>query len=560
MSAATAAAAARLTLDGVTVGYDGRPALEDVTMSVPHGAQVAIVGPNGAGKSTLFKALVGLLPVRSGRVLLHDREPGGQADPVAYVPQREEIDWGFPVTVHDVVMMGRYGRLGWFRRPQAADREVVARCLDELGIAELEKRAIGELSGGQQQRVFLARALAQEPHVLLLDEPFTGVDVSAREALLTLLARLRAQGHHGAGQHARHADGGGPVRARRPPEQTADRLRRAVRRVHAGAPQRGVRRPGALPQRHGRDRPVLPRSRRGWRGPPAQPRAARGAAMIAWLTDPFTLEFMQRALIASLIVGVLCSVIGTFVVLRAMAFLGDALAHAILPGVAIAYLLGANLLLGALVAAVLVAVGIGVFSRRGGVKEDTAIGILFAAALALGVLLMSTVRSYAADLTHILFGNVLGVSAGDLWLTGMLAVIVLTVLIVFFKEFQLTSFDPVLAHMLGKRPETLRFAMLILLALTIVVGLQTVGVGLVAAMLVTPAATAYLLTRRLAAMMAVSAVVGAASSVAGLYASYYLDVASGAAVVLIATAAFLLAYVFAPRRGLVARHVARRAA
>ncbi len=162
-------------------------------MSVPHGAQVAIVGPNGAGKSTLFKALVGLLPVRSGRVLLHEREPGRPGDTIAYVPQREEIDWGFPVTVHDVVMMGRYGRLGWFRRPGAADREVVARSLDELGIAELEKRAIGELSGGQQQRVFLARALAQEPHVLLLDEPFTGVDVGAREALLTLLARLREQ-------------------------------------------------------------------------------------------------------------------------------------------------------------------------------------------------------------------------------------------------------------------------------------------------------------------------------------------------------------------------------
>ena len=187
-------AAAHLSLENVTVGYDGRPALRDVTMRVPHGAQVAIVGPNGAGKSTLFKALVGLLPVRAGRVLLHGRPPGGQADPIAYVPQREEIDWGFPVTVHDVVMMGRYGRLGWFKRPGATDREVVARCLDELGIAELERRAIGELSGGQQQRVFLARALAQEPHVLLLDEPFTGVDVNAREALLTLLARLRDQG------------------------------------------------------------------------------------------------------------------------------------------------------------------------------------------------------------------------------------------------------------------------------------------------------------------------------------------------------------------------------
>jgi len=193
MSLATAAAAACLTLENVTVAYEGRPALDNVTLSVPHGAQVAIVGPNGAGKSTLFKALVGLLPVRSGTMLLRDRAPGKHGDTIAYVPQREEIDWGFPVTVHDVVMMGRYGSLGWFRRPGAADREVVARCLDELGIAELERRAIGELSGGQQQRVFLARALAQEPHVLLLDEPFTGVDVGAREALLTLLDKLRGR-------------------------------------------------------------------------------------------------------------------------------------------------------------------------------------------------------------------------------------------------------------------------------------------------------------------------------------------------------------------------------
>ena len=280
--------------------------------------------------------------------------------------------------------------------------------------------------------------------------------------------------------------------------------------------------------------------------------------MIAWLTDPFTLEFMQRALAASLIVGVVCSVIGCFVVLRAMAFLGDALAHAILPGVAIAYLLGANLLVGALVAALLVAVGIGFFSRRGGVKEDTAIGILFAAALALGVVLISTVHSYATDLTHILFGNVLGVTAGDLWLTGLLGLAVLVTLLVLFKEFQLASFDPVLAHMLGKRPELLRFAMLILLALTIVVSLQTVGVGLVAALLVTPAATAYLLTRRLPMMMAVSAAIGALSSIAGLYVSYYLDVASGAAVVLIATAAFLVAFVAAPGRGVLARRAAAR--
>jgi manganese/iron transport system permease protein len=276
-----------------------------------------------------------------------------------------------------------------------------------------------------------------------------------------------------------------------------------------------------------------------------------------WLTDPFTLQFMQRALAASLIVGVVCSVLGCFVVLRAMAFLGDALAHAILPGVAIAYLLGASLLAGALVAAVMVAAGIALLSRRGRVKEDTAIGILFAAALALGVALISTVHSYATDLTHILFGNVLGVSPADLWLTGLLALGVLLTVFVLFKEFLLASFDPVLAHTLGRRPELLRSVMLVLLALTVVVSLQTVGVGLVVAMLVTPAATAYLLTRRLASMMAVAVAIGAFSSLAGLYLSYYLDIASGAAVVLTATAAFVLAYLAAPRRGLLAQRVAR---
>jgi ABC-type Mn2+/Zn2+ transport system permease subunit len=272
--------------------------------------------------------------------------------------------------------------------------------------------------------------------------------------------------------------------------------------------------------------------------------------VIDWLTEPFTLLFMQRALAASLIVGVVCSVLGCFVVLRSMAFLGDALAHAILPGIAVAYLLGVNLVAGALVAALLVAFGIGLFSREGTIREDTAIGILFAAALSLGVLLISTVRTYATDLTHILFGNVLGVSGADLWLIGGLAALVLVVLLALYKEFVLAAFDPVLAHTLGRRPELMRALMLVLLALTIVVSLQTVGVGLVAAMLVTPAATASLLTRRLPAMMAVAAALGALSSVVGLYSSYYLDVASGAAIVLTATGLFVAAFLFAPRRGL----------
>ena len=186
-------APARLDVDGITVGFDGKPVLRDLSFLVPHGAQVAVVGPNGAGKSTLFKALVGLLPLRSGRILIHGRPLGNHQDCVAYVPQREEVDWRFPVTVTDVVMMGRYGRQGWLRRPNAADRAAVTRALDAMGIAALAGRAIGELSGGQQQRAFLARALAQEPHILLMDEPFTGVDMATQESTLALLNRLRAQ-------------------------------------------------------------------------------------------------------------------------------------------------------------------------------------------------------------------------------------------------------------------------------------------------------------------------------------------------------------------------------
>jgi manganese/iron transport system permease protein len=282
------------------------------------------------------------------------------------------------------------------------------------------------------------------------------------------------------------------------------------------------------------------------------------SAMLNWLLEPLTYGFMQRGLTASVMVGVLCAVVGCYVVLRGMAFLGDALAHAILPGVALAYLLKGNLMVGALIAAVVVGLGIGMLSRQGKIREDTAIGILFAAALALGVAMISTVQTYAVDLTHILFGNILGVSPSDLLIIAVLGVIVIATILLLYKEFLVVSFDRVLAATLRLPVEVLRNLMLILIALTIVVSLQAVGVGLVAAMLVTPAATAYLLTRRLPMMMVIAALIGAYSGVAGLYLSYYLNIASGAAVVLVATAVFVLAYVFAPRRGLLATALAAR--
>jgi manganese/iron transport system permease protein len=270
-----------------------------------------------------------------------------------------------------------------------------------------------------------------------------------------------------------------------------------------------------------------------------------------WLLQPLQYAFMVRGLLASMMVGILCAVMGTYVVLRGMAFLGDAMAHAILPGVAIAFLLHGNLLVGAIIAAVIIALSIGLFSKGGVVKEDTAIGILFAAALSLGVALISSIQTYAVDLSHILFGNVLGVSQSDLWLTAGLGLLVLVSVALLYKQFLVISFDPILAATLRLPAELLRNLMLVLLALTVVVSLQTVGVGLAAAMLITPAATAYLLTRRLWPMMLVSASIGAFSSLAGLYLSYYLNIVSGSAIVLIATVIFLAVFLFQPRRGLV---------
>jgi ABC-type Mn2+/Zn2+ transport system ATPase subunit len=186
-------APARLDIDHACISYDGTTVLDDLTFQIPHGAQVAVVGPNGAGKSTLFKALVGLLPLRSGRILVHGEPLGSHQDCVAYIPQREEVDWRFPVTVADVVMMGRFGRQGLLGRASKEDKAAVAHSLQQLGVADLAQRPIGELSGGQQQRVFLARALAQEPHILLMDEPFTGIDVTTQDAVLNVLDQLRSQ-------------------------------------------------------------------------------------------------------------------------------------------------------------------------------------------------------------------------------------------------------------------------------------------------------------------------------------------------------------------------------
>ncbi len=271
-----------------------------------------------------------------------------------------------------------------------------------------------------------------------------------------------------------------------------------------------------------------------------------------WLLEPFTFGFMQRGLAAGVLAGIACAVLSAFVVWRRMAFVGDAMAHTILPGVVIAFLRGANLFVGALIAAIITALGIGWFSRDREVREDTAIGVMFSGFFALGILLLSRVSSYR-DLTHILFGDILGVSAADLWIIGGVTVLVMAAVALFYKELLLTSFDPGHAVAIGLSPELVRYGLLILLALTVVAAIQAVGVVMVIALLVTPAAAASLLARQLPRIMALGALFAVVSALVGLYASYYGNVASGAAIVLTLTGIFLLAFLFAPGRGLLWR-------
>jgi len=260
-----------------------------------------------------------------------------------------------------------------------------------------------------------------------------------------------------------------------------------------------------------------------------------------WLLEPFQYSFMRQALLASLLVGTTCSLLGVYVVLRRMAFLGDAVAHTTLPGLVIAYLNHWNLFVGAIVAAVITALGIGWLSRGQRLREDTAIGVSFSGMFALGIVMISRVQSYR-DFSHMLFGNVLGVTTADLVGIGIVSFLVCAVLLLVNKELMLTTVDPLHGESIGLSAERMRYLLLILLALTVVTGIQAVGVVLTTALIVTPAATASLITRRLDRMLLLAVVFSACSSVAGLYASYYLSISSGGAIVLACTVLFGVAY------------------
>lgn len=258
------------------------------------------------------------------------------------------------------------------------------------------------------------------------------------------------------------------------------------------------------------------------------------------LLAPLAYDFFVRALIASALVGVACAIVGSFVVLKGMSFIGDAVSHAAFPGIVIAYLIGAPIILGGAIAAIGTALGIGVITRRSGLRADAIIGVLFAGMFALGIALFSSIPNYVGDLFHFLFGDVLGISLGDVQALTILVLGLLLVLRLLWKELLFATFDPLGSGAAGLPVRRLDDLLLILIAVTIVVSLQAVGIVLVVAMITTPAATAQLLVKRFSAMVKVAALIGVSSALVGLYVSYSLDVASGAAIVILETVLFLV--------------------
>ncbi|MBN8584053.1 MAG: metal ABC transporter permease [Ignavibacteria bacterium] len=283
-----------------------------------------------------------------------------------------------------------------------------------------------------------------------------------------------------------------------------------------------------------------------------------------YLLDPLNYEFIQRALIASVTIGISCGLIGTYIMLRRMSLIGDALAHAVLPGVVVSFMVAGKsevaLFIGAVVSGILTVLLIGFVNRNSKIKEDTSIGIIFTGAFALGILLVSQLKQVHIDLSSYLFGDVLGVSTGDITLSMIIMFVIILCIVLFYKQLLLTSFDPTMALTIGISTTLVHYMLMTLLSMSIVAGLQSVGVILIIAMLITPPATAYLLSNDLKKILMLSATFGTISAITGLYLSYHFNFASGASIVLVAVVLFLLAFLFSPKEGVVTKFFRRRSA
>jgi manganese/iron transport system permease protein len=273
--------------------------------------------------------------------------------------------------------------------------------------------------------------------------------------------------------------------------------------------------------------------------------------MLQTLIEPLQYGFMQRSLVIAILVGIVCAIVGSYLMVQRLALLGDAISHSVLPGLAIAFILGANIFIGAFIAGVLSTVIIAWIKARSTIKEDVAMGIVFSAFFALGITLITIVqKDNKIDLNHFLFGNILGVTAADAIDTALIVALVLLVVVFFYKELLFYTFDPLGAQATGLPVNLLNFGLMVLIALTIVASLKAVGVVLVLSLLITPASTAYLLVTRLHQVMILGAIIGVISSISGMYLSYFYNLPSGPAIVLVASGLFVLSLLFSPTQGI----------
>ena len=516
----------RLEVDSLSVYYGSLLALNGISFSITCGHTLALMGPNGAGKSTLIKALAGLIRPDSGKILwngcpLHDT-PGE----IAYLPQRSDVDWSFPITVHALVEMGRYPSLGLWKKFGRHDRDIVEKSLHVLGMESLADRQISELSGGQQQRAFLARALAQEAHVLLLDEPFTGLDAPASQSL------GEASGFPGGGRTAGHRlpprfeHGGGHLRHHPADEQGAGRLR----------PPEG----SAYPRTH-----------------PGDIRNGTSTGTPSFMMDDF-LQFLrepiaQRSLLACVMIGFANGFVSGLVILKKSALQIGTLSCALLPGIAVAVLLFGltrwSLLTGAVVAALLVGLGSLFVSRTSRLNQDTALSILHTTAFAAGFIVLVRL-GLQQKIDDWLFGSIMSLSDSDLWIAFAISSVSVLILLLFRRPILICLFDPDIATTLGIPSRLISYGIFTLIILVLVSSLQAVGAFLTLGLLVGPAATVYLLTNKPAHLFWGGGIIGGLGSLLAFYLSFPLGWHLGATIILVLGVIFCTAYLYSSRCGL----------
>ena len=457
---------ASISVRNLSVTYtNGFTAVRDASFELDPGTICALVGVNGSGKSTIFKAIMGFVQPSSGEVRLCGLpvEEALKKNIVAYVPQSEDVDWNFPVLVETVVMMGRYGHMNFLRMPSRADRYKVDQALERVGMSDYRARQIGELSGGQKKRVFLARALAQEGRIILLDEPFTGIDVKTEAAIIGLLRELRASGHlmlvstHNLGSVPDFCDqvvllnrkvlAAGPDGRSVHAGQSRARLRR--RAAQFPARRRGVARRRRRAQRHGADRRrAAARVLRRQAEPAQRPRRREMSAFLTELLVPFSYSYMLKAMWVSALVGGVCAFLSAYLMLKGWSLMGDALAHSIVPGVAAAYIVGAPFAVGAFVAGILASVGMNFVKQQTRLREDAVIGLVFTALFALG-LLMASIWPTSVIIQTIVLGNILAISDEDVVQVAIIAAVSLAILAFLWKDLMVTFFDENHARTIG---------------------------------------------------------------------------------------------------------------